>query len=489
MSDEVYRGMASATSGFVESPAGCEKTEAIVRTVGRYCGGCQLILTHTHAGVDALRQRFREHNIPSGKFHIDTIAGWCWGWVRRYPGNAGYCSSTEIAIWREVYAGMSNLLQKSFVRKGVLNSYAGVIIDEYQDCTASMHRVIAELKLLLPCRVLGDDLQAIFGFSAEPLIGWSDVKGEFVNDLGILETPHRWIKADNRPLGEWLLSTRHFFKEGREPDYRGAPIDRRTISYAELSTQLIRLTHEKEGRICVIGPKARPLPAGIETTLVNHNYRFLEPNELSTLRALILVLSDGSFAERSEAALKFLTRTHSGFSQNESAFIQKILKGERQRPRSSDRQRLCGIHNAGVTPSLLFDLLQYIDGRPEILCKLRESVSALKCILEGHIQSGTDLKTMYRDEIARRKYQNRSHVYRCVGSTLLVKGLEFDHAVILRGSDWQTSWGNHNDVYVALTRGSKSTSLMELTWSGFVFLEEIKSQLNQGKNQVSDFYF
>ena len=463
MSDEVYRAIANAASGFVESPAGCGKTEAIVRTVGTYCTGCQLILTHTHAGVDALRQRFREHNIPSGKFHIDTIAGWCWGWVRRYPNNASYHSSTEMAVWHEVYAAMSNLLQKNFVRKGVLNSYEGVIIDEYQDCTTSMHRVIADLKLLLPCRVLGDDLQGIFGFGAEPLISWSDVRAEFVNDLGILQTPHRWIRAENRTLGEWLLSTRPFLREGREPDYQGSPIDRRSVSFADLSSQLIRLTHEKQGRICVIGPKARALPARIETTLVNNSYRILEPNELSTLRALILALSDGSSTEQAEAALKFLTRTHSGLSQNESAFIRKLLKGESQRPRRSDRQTLCENHTAGVTPRLLFDLLQYIDTPAEILCKLRESVSALKCVLEEHIQSGTDLKSLYRDEIARRKYQNRSRFYRCVGSTLLLKGLEFDHTVIVRSSDWQTSWGNNNDLYVALTRGSKSTTLMEVT--------------------------
>ncbi len=45
MSDEVYEAIACATSGFVESPAGCGKTEAIVRTVGTYCSDPQLILT------------------------------------------------------------------------------------------------------------------------------------------------------------------------------------------------------------------------------------------------------------------------------------------------------------------------------------------------------------------------------------------------------------------------------------------------------------
>jgi DNA helicase-2/ATP-dependent DNA helicase PcrA len=463
MSDEVYRAIANATSGFVESPAGCGKTEAIVRTVGTYCSGCQLILTHTHSGVDALRQRFREHNIPTGKYHIDTIAGWSWGWVRNYPSNADYQGSTEIAVWNEVYAAMSNLLQKNFVRKGVLNSYAGIIVDEYQDCTVSMHRLIADLKRLLPCRVLGDDLQGVFGFGDDPLIGWSDVRAEFVNNLGLLQIPHRWIKASNRVLGEWLMGTRPFFRKWSEPDYRGSPIDRRTVSYADLSAQLIRLTHEKEGKICVIGPKARPLPAGIETALVNHNYRVLEPNELSVLRKLIVAVADGSCAEKSQAALEFLTRVYGGFSADESGFIRKILRGEAQRPRRADRQALCEKHTAGATAGLLLDLLQHIESRAGISCKLRESVTALKCILEAHLQSDTDLKILYADEIARRKYQSRSHVYRCIGSTLLVKGLEFDHAVILRSPEWQKSWGNHKDLYVALTRGSKTTTLMELT--------------------------
>ena len=171
MSDEVYQAIALALSGFVESPAGCGKTEAIVRTVGRYCDGRQLILTHTHSGVNALRQRFREHSVPTAKYHVDTIAGWAWGWVRKYPDNAEYTGSTEIAVWNDVYEAMSALMQNDFVKLGIMNTYTGVIVDEYQDCTVPMHQLIVQLKSLLPCRVLGDDLQGIFGFRDDPLIG------------------------------------------------------------------------------------------------------------------------------------------------------------------------------------------------------------------------------------------------------------------------------------------------------------------------------
>ncbi len=464
MGDEVYQALAEASSGFVESPAGCGKTEAIVRTVGNYCSGRQLILTHTHSGVDTLRQRFRQHSIPTIKYHVDTIAGWAWGWVRKYPENAGYTGSTEIAQWNDVYAAMSSLLQKNFVKLGVTNSYTGILVDEYQDCTVPMHQLIVQLKTLLPCRVLGDDLQGVFGFRGDPLIEWSVVTGEFANNLGVLQTPHRWLKADNNEaLGRWLLSTREKFRQKEEPDYRGSPIERRTVKYTELGPQLLRLTHEKRGRICVIGPKARPLPAGIETILVKNNYRVLEPNELSELRSLILPLSDRSNTDKSKAACDFLFRSHGGLPSNDKTFIKKILHGERQRPRHTIKCILCERHTNGTTPELVFDLVKYIEGIEGASCKLSESVSALKCIIEGHHETGTDLKILYADEIGKRKYQSRSNVHRCVGSTLLVKGLEFDHVIILRDASWQRNWGNHKDLYVALTRGSKTTTLMELT--------------------------
>lgn len=463
MSDDIYEAIGRAASGFVESPAGCGKTEAIVRTVGAHCTDPELVLTHTHAGVDALRQRFRVHQVPASRYHVDTIAGWSWGWVRKYPDNAGYQGAVEIAEWNDVYAAMSNLLQKRFVRQGVLNSYAGVIVDEYQDCTIPMHQLILQLKSLLPCRVLGDDLQGVFGFRDDPLIAWSDVQADFANNLGALETPHRWIKAGNKRLGQWLLGARPAFRQNREPNYRDSPIDRRAVPYGDLGKELLRLTDEKDGRICVVGPKARRLHAGTETTLVNRGYRVLEPNELTTLRALILMLSDGTSRQKSDAAVKFIAQAHGGLPADEKTFLGNILNGDRQRPRRADRRRLCERHTQGTTPALLSDLLAYMESIGGLSCKLRESVSALRCILEGHIESGTELKSLYADEIAKRKYQSRRSVYRCIGSTLLVKGLEFDHAVILRDASWQKNWGNYRDLYVALTRGSKSVTLIELT--------------------------
>jgi DNA helicase-2/ATP-dependent DNA helicase PcrA len=156
--------------------------------------------------------------------------------------------------------------------------------------------------------------------------------------------------------------------------------------------------------------------------------------------------------------MKFIEGAYGSLRGDDKAFIGKILKATDQRPRRADRKALCDVQTEGTTPHLLLSLLEYIEQLDGISCKLRESVSALKCVLEEHVDTGACLKSLYADEIATRKYQSRSNVFRCTGSTLLVKGLEFDHAVILRGQ----SWGGSKDLYVALTRGSKSVTLLDL---------------------------
>jgi DNA helicase-2/ATP-dependent DNA helicase PcrA len=47
---------------------------------------------------------------------------------------------------------------------------------------------------------------------------------------------------------------------------------------------------------------------------------------------------------------------------------------------------------------------------------------------------------------------------RLIGTTLLVKGLEFDHAIILDAASL-----SRNELYVALTRGAKSLTIVSTT--------------------------
>ena len=85
--------------------------------------------------------------------------------------------------------------------------------------------------------------------------------------------------------------------------------------------------------------------------------------------------------------------------------------------RKSLRARVSG-HNAqtgglcarvtpeGITPHLVWDLLSYCENLAGVSCKLRVSVSALRSILEEHCETGADLKSLYAEELVRRRFHN-----------------------------------------------------------------------------------
>ncbi|MEC6742975.1 UvrD-helicase domain-containing protein [Pseudomonas qingdaonensis] len=100
---------------------------------------------------------------------------------------------------------MRDLLGKSFIRRAVASTYAGLYVDEYQDCSDLQHSLVCTLAGFLPCRVLGDPMQSIFDFDdAKPVVWEASVYPTF-ECLGELDTPWRW--AGNLQFGVWLKLT------------------------------------------------------------------------------------------------------------------------------------------------------------------------------------------------------------------------------------------------------------------------------------------
>ena len=142
---------ASVARGSVVAAAGCGKTEQIVRAV-QITEGRRLILTHTHAGVDVLRSRLKMHKVSSGKFRIDTIAGWCLRYAASFPIRSGIsCDAPKDELeWNVVYEAAAKLIKSGAVKGVLASSYSGVFVDEYQDCTDLQHQVIKAIAAHLP---------------------------------------------------------------------------------------------------------------------------------------------------------------------------------------------------------------------------------------------------------------------------------------------------------------------------------------------------
>ena len=205
-------------SGYVVAPAGFGKTHLIAAAVGM-ASDRQLVLTHTYAGVNALRRKMRELRVPDGACRVDTIASWALRLCLSYDGASGWSIERPAGgQWPELYRACAALLDHPFVRRIIRASYTGLYVDEYQDCSAAQHRLVLKLVRDLPCRILGDPLQAIFDFEEESPVDWdTEIPGNF-EPLGQLDTPHRWLQAGQAGLGAWLQTIRSALEDGRSID-------------------------------------------------------------------------------------------------------------------------------------------------------------------------------------------------------------------------------------------------------------------------------
>jgi DNA helicase-2/ATP-dependent DNA helicase PcrA len=222
--------LAAATRAYVIAPAGCGKTELIAAAVAAM-DSRQLVLTHTHAGVGALRNRLRNYGVPKARARVETIAGFALRIACAYPSTSGFdVQRPRDAQWGEVYAAAIRVLSMRVGKDILAASYSGAFVDEYQDCVTTQHALVLELADTLPVRILGDPLQGIFDFKGQQLVDWNGIDAAFER-LPDLATPWRW-KDTNPDLGAWLLSIRSDLLAGTRPDFRSGPVDVRAYSEA-----------------------------------------------------------------------------------------------------------------------------------------------------------------------------------------------------------------------------------------------------------------
>lgn len=454
---DIVTDMLEARRGFAVAAAGCGKTQLIARIVLDERSGRQLILTHTHAGVAALRRRFSDLKVPSRKFDLDTIAGWCLRYATAYPGLSGVPADGETdPDWPSLYPGAEQVVLSELAKIVLTASYDGVLIDEYQDCTLSQHSVVQAIAGVLPCRAVGDPLQSIFGFRDDPCVRWQDVENDF-SVLPPLEVPWRWRHSGrNAELGAWLVEARHQLQDsGRltiSPDApvtwvrghddgawatacRACPSAESAVAIVKWPGTCIRLARRLQGRWAVVE-------------------RF-DHNDLPRL-AEALAEADG--ASIPSLLIDFLGERVVGVRTELRAMADAVQAG---RPLSRFRKHpgyrdLISRVASTPTPDAVLALIEAIRAngdwwlyRPESVHQLR---SALRELRGGSL---VDLPDACWSARTAARHRGRRLRPRTIGTTLLVKGLEFDHAVVLEPASLGVE-----GLYVAITRGARTLTIV-----------------------------
>ena len=455
--------------GLVVAPAGCGKTHAIVAALERHRSSKPiLVLTHTNAAVAALRQRLRALRVPQSAYRLATIDGWAMHLVATFPTRSG-CPEGPVRRqpdYRHIRNQAAQLLSAGHITTILAASYDRLFVDEYQDCSIRQHRMVVSAAHSLPTVALGDPLQAVFSFDhLDPLADWcEDVRGFFPH-AGEMDEPWRWRNAGNAELGQWLSAVRESLLEGAAIDLLCAPDCVRWMRLrGDASDHATRLTAARcpncvQSQTALVIGDSRSEDSRHRVARSVPGLVAVEPVDLRSVTSFALRLEGAAGCELS-ATLAFAGAIMTNVSPKDVLKRVRILEaGRARKPPDEVEQaalRLCDTPTAEAAANLL-DACSRRPGsrvfRPEAFRVALRALRMCRPGPDGVSPAEAAIKVREERRAVGRRLPNRG-----IGSTLLLKGLEADHVVIL-----DVATLDSNNLYVALTRGSRTATICSLS--------------------------
>ncbi|RQM47089.1 RNA helicase [Paraburkholderia bannensis] len=461
MLESSVQQMLRSRVGAIEAPAGTGKTEQIA-LVAANVPGRWLLLTHTVAGVDALRRRLAKYQVSADKAQVETLSAWAHRWARAFPQASGLAPdwSAKDRNWNAVVLAAAALIDSGAVESILRASYDGVLVDEYQDCTVEHHQLVCAVSRRLPCYIFGDPLQAIFGFRPGMLANWTTDTLAVFPLAGALSTPQRWIQACNPDLGAWLISQRENVKAGIF-DFRSAP------SCLTWQPCMPRLPAQQLAGSCTVrlreGETLAVLHSSVDEVrradLAKAIYATtVEPIGGRTERNFYESLRTQAGIARASAVLDLMGTACSGVdASNKRKRVESILTNPSRikSPATPAEMSLVSVATSDSLVSVL-DAIRSLESETGVTIVRPELVFCIKSALRLCSENpGMQLDDAAFFVANTRREKGRVLRNKSVGSTLLFKGLEFDHVVVT-----PDACENRHHWYVALTRATRSVRVL-----------------------------
>jgi len=466
--------------GLMIAAAGHGKTYCITECVklsnDKYC---QLVLTHTHAGISSLKEKFSEKCINTRKYDIQTITGFSQRLV------FAFCNKNDIPYSQDdnlyfpwVIKKATQLLSIKSIQKIIQISYHGLFVDEYQDCDISQHSLVMLLANLIPVHIFGDPLQGIFDFNGK--------KVNFAKDLNqfaqfnLLQKPWRWLINNNNPeLGKCILRYRNELCTNRTEftlinDRKSGfnviiPCGENKIAQLMYISAVVR--NIKSESVLVLVPSYHDMSqdrlrgdcndrAKIKNQLSLYGYTLIEAIDQKDYYSTASKIDETYIKiRRARFKVKKIFDILLRLSFNKSELEDWIDVGNdrvrnRRKEFSKKSECLAIMCNTFIVNPCSESLLPIIDfflfeqrtknKRPGIAYTNRKCVA--NSILNGN--SVYENMNQYKNKI---RMLGRKVFGKCIGTTLLTKGLEFDTVIILGANLIK----DKRNFYVAISRACK----------------------------------
>lgn len=455
--------------GMVTAPAGCGKTHLITEALIRHADDKPiLVLTHTNAGVVALRGRLDRAGVPRTAYRLSTIDGWAMRLISIFPTRSAHNPGILAVVnpssdYPNIRVAAARLLQSGHIDDILQASYSRLIVDEYQDCSVRQHDVVVYAAQVLPTCVLGDPMQAIFGFGSDRLPQWNEQVCDYFPVAGKLDKPWRWINADSEALGAWLLDVRGRLINGEPVDLRKAPM---AVTWIQLDGTNDDQKRLRAARVCPPQNNDRVLIIGdSKSANKRHQIASRTPGAITVEAVELkdLISFARNFDPAAPDALDRLVQFAQSVMINVGAGelvrrVESLMRGTARKPPSGvERTALTFVETPSYSAAR--NLLAAISRERDVRAHRPAVLKA--CLKAMLLCDGAEGLSLYDAAIAMRdenRFAGRPIPIRAVGSTLLLKGLEAEVAVILNADDLDA-----RNLYVAITRGSKMLAICSRT--------------------------
>lgn len=456
----------SSGRGLIVAPAGCGKTHLITETLAVTNKKRYLVLTHTTAGVAALKQRLKRLGVPSKNYVVSTIDGWARQVSNAFPGSCDVRTTPDDprVFYPELRRKVQRYVAPGHISEIISSSYARLLVDEYQDCDADQHALICSLAEVLPTTIFGDPMQCIFNFGG-PMPSWDgEVKSRFPVIVE-LNTPWRWINSGSPNLGQWILNCRESLLQQRPIDLLSCPDfvhwiqltrDPQTDNKRQTEAQYnIRNSNDPSHSLLVIGDSRNPHSRHNFASL-SRGIDVVEPVDLGDVTQISAQIDSLRGEELANHVLKATSLMMTGVGKAKVLKrMPTILAGRNRTPATPIELAVKDVIESSDKNSV-GNLLSCLEVSPDTRLFRRGGFSALKSAVSLSVSDPT--KTIRQAaEIVReqRRHQGDRRIpTRAIGSTLLLKGLEADHSLILDAGAM-----NSQNLYVALSRGAKTITV------------------------------
>lgn len=473
---------------FLIAPAGYGKTHTIVECL-KYTTGRQLILTHTHAGIASIREKIKNSEVPNDAYALETISGFVQKFVLAFYAGNDVPEQDDGKTYHPFLIDKATKIFAAPIVKQVLQAtYKGLFVDEYQDCSKSQHEMIMVLADIFPTHILGDPLQGIFDFNGASVSMEEDLKK--FTQFPDLETPYRWYNSGNKGLGDLLKETRASLLNKAPiklatnkdiglfvmPVASGGIIKGEKTYIIDLSKIIANRKNkpELESLLLIVPEYEEANTKGILISQGDIGHRSTIKGRIDFAGALTLLeaIDDRMFytlAKNADQLITSMPRIHKKIKRLKTDILEKFFAASNLNQwvketawvkKTKEREKLASekVHalfdgffeqpSSIKLEAILIEVkktLKIKNKREEVFRSFR---SALKSAASENI---TVYEAMKRNRNIIRRV-GRKVLGKCIGTTLLTKGLEFDTVVIIDAHKFTCP----KHLYVALTRCCKN---------------------------------